>query len=179
MKRALESYGLSKVSFGFNGEMVSVATNDKNILEFLNPISSNEDAFVRSCSSSLPQSIVRAWEKSCRETEAMWNRVTAAVIGLDSTFSTADGMHLQGGEKPKQGSPYTILPSTAAMSKDKWDCPYMPRQAGSYQHTPHRSRHQFVYNAAVSRPVSKSEIRSAGKDETLHRSPPTPPPGRC
>ena len=49
------------------------------------------------------------------------------------------------------------------MAQDKWDCPYMPRQSGTYHHT-HHSRHSFVHNAAAFRPVLRSEIRAAGKD---------------
>ena len=47
------------------------------------------------------------------------------------------------------------------LSKDKLDCPFVPRQAGPYRHTCRVGPH-FVYNAAASRPVNKTEIRLAG-----------------
>ena len=40
----------------------------------------------------------------------------------------------------------------------------MPRQNGNYRHTPRRNRFSYVYNAAASRPVPKSEIREGGKE---------------
>ena len=39
----------------------------------------------------------------------------------------------------------------------------MPRQFGPYRHTP-RKGHSFLYNAAASRTVARSEVRAAGKD---------------
>ena len=87
-----------------------------------------------------------------------------SILGLDRPDEGLIDDTSMGGKPRKRCDPrYSELPCTAAMAQDKWDCPYMPRQRGTYCHTQH-SRHSFVYNAAASRPVPKSEIRAAGRD---------------
>ena len=86
-------------------------------------------------------------------------KLAASTPGLEgSPTRGADDAYLSGGLIP--GNPlssYRILPCTAAMAEDSWNCPYMPRQGGNYLHT--RKGGMFCYNDAASRPVPKSEIR--------------------
>ena len=89
---------------------------------------------------------------------AFWSRATAAALGLAGFHSEADEVDLQGGLPGDPMRPYRLLPCTAAMAKDKWDCPYMPHQGGNYLHT--RKSGWFCYNGAASRPVTRAEIRT-------------------
>ena len=99
-----------------------------------------------------------AWQKSCEEAEALYNETLSRVLGLYDQLTTVDSVSEEGGVPSDRSDPYRILPISAAGLSINQEFPQMPRQAGLYRHTKRKGLH-ILYNAAASRPVSRSEIK--------------------
>ena len=126
-------HGLNKVSFSLNGELTTVATNDYCIHDYLCPHLSSRERDTPFAASG----ILKAWKQSCHQAEVLWAKLITSAPGLkEPTKRRVEDACLSRGQIPgKPLSSYRILPCTAAMADDSWNCPYMPRQGGNYLHT--------------------------------------------
>ena len=140
---------LNQVSFSLNGELTTVATNDYCIHDYLCPHLSSRERDTPVAASG----ILKAWKQSCHQAEVLWAKPITSAPGLtEPTKRGVDDAYLSGGQIPgKPLSPYRILPCSAALAEDQWNCPFMPKQAKAYPHS--RKGYSFAYKAAASRPV--------------------------
>ena len=93
VRAVLESFGLQKVSCNLAGDMITIATNDSCIHDYLNPQNASREGGEQPAT----HGILSARNDSCRKAEAFWSRATAAALGLAGFHSEADEVDLQGG----------------------------------------------------------------------------------
>ena len=104
VKSVLESYGLLKVSFDLNGEMMTVATNDNYIRDFLNPHHDRDEA--KTCaapggthdSSWFSNGMKDAWQTSRDYAEAQWTEILESAFELTGYDKKIDEVLFQGGK---------------------------------------------------------------------------------